>query len=109
MAKFIKGDIVVIPFPFSDLSGSKRRPAYVLTDLGGDDIILCQITSQIRDDEFSINLGASDFREGSLPVASRIRPTRIFTADKRIIARKAGTVNEDVKKRVSAMLRQLFD
>ncbi|MFA6084453.1 hypothetical protein [Mucilaginibacter sp.] len=46
MAKFIKGDVVVIPFPFSDLSGSKRRPALVLADLPGDDIILCQITSQ---------------------------------------------------------------
>jgi len=46
MEKFVRGDIVVIPFPFSDLSGSKKRPALVLADLQGDDIILCQITSQ---------------------------------------------------------------
>jgi mRNA interferase MazF len=46
MEKFVKGDIVVIPFPFSDLSGSKKRPALVLANLQGDDIILCQITSQ---------------------------------------------------------------
>jgi mRNA interferase MazF len=46
MERFVKGDIVVIPFPFSDLSGSKKRPALVLADLQGDDIILCQITSQ---------------------------------------------------------------
>lgn len=45
MAKFVKGDVVVIPFPFSDLSQAKRCPALVLAGLSGDDIILCQITS----------------------------------------------------------------
>ena len=46
MAKFVKGDVVVIPFPFSALAQAKRRPALVLTGLEGDDVILCQITSQ---------------------------------------------------------------
>ena len=46
MAKFVKGDIVVIPFPFSDLSQSKRRPALVIARLEGNDAILCQITSK---------------------------------------------------------------
>jgi mRNA interferase MazF len=47
MGKFMKGDVVVIPFPFSDLSGSKCRPAFVLADLEGDDVVLCQITSVV--------------------------------------------------------------
>jgi len=41
MEKFIKGDVVVIPFPFSDLSGSKRRPALIISNLEGYDLILC--------------------------------------------------------------------
>ncbi|MBX2929316.1 MAG: type II toxin-antitoxin system PemK/MazF family toxin [Saprospiraceae bacterium] len=82
MARFIKGEVVVIPFPFSDLSGSKRRPALVLADLPGDDIILCQITSQKSPkDPFAIPLINTDFISGSLPVASNIRPNRIFAAD----------------------------
>lgn len=43
MAKFVKGDVVVIPFPFSDLSGNKRRPALVIADIQGTYIILCQV------------------------------------------------------------------
>jgi mRNA interferase MazF len=46
MARFVRGDIVVVPFPFSDLTQTKRCPALVLTNLPGDDLILCQITSQ---------------------------------------------------------------
>jgi len=95
MAKFVKGEVVVIPFPFSDLSGSKRRPALVLADLPGADLILCQITSQNSPkDPFAIPLVAADFKTGSLPVASNIRPNRIFTADKNLIVRSAGIVTD---------------
>ena len=54
MAKFVNGDVVVFPFPFSNLSQAKRRPALVVVDLEGDDIILCQITSQLNKDNHSI-------------------------------------------------------
>jgi mRNA interferase MazF len=46
MGRFVKGDVVVIPFPFSDLSATKRRPALVITALPGEDVILCQITNR---------------------------------------------------------------
>ncbi|MDR2205020.1 MAG: type II toxin-antitoxin system PemK/MazF family toxin [Flavobacteriaceae bacterium] len=100
MATFIKGDIVVIPFPFSDLSGSKRRPALVLADLSGNDILLCQITSQHTRDRFAVPLRNTDFAEGSLPSSSFIRSARIFTGDKTIIVRKTGTVKTAVMNKV---------
>ena len=68
MAGFVKGDVVVIPFPFSDLSGSKRRPALVLADLPGDDIILCQITSQYSKDIYAIEINSADFINGFLTI-----------------------------------------
>lgn len=92
MAKFVKGEVVVIPFPFSDLSGSKRRPALVLADLPGDDLLLCQITSQSSKDIFAVPLLISDFLNGTLPVNSFIRPTRLFTADRNIVISKAGLI-----------------
>jgi mRNA interferase MazF len=95
MERFVKGDIVVIPFPFSDLSGSKRRPALVLADLQGDDIILCQITSQQTKDKYAIAIKDSDFKTGNLTVAGNVRPNRIFTADKDIIDRKVASLNDN--------------
>jgi mRNA interferase MazF len=108
MAGFVKGDIVIIPFPFSDLSGSKKRPAMVLVDLPGNDIILCQITSQQSRDVYAVVINSSDFQSGSLPISSNIRPSRIFTADKNIIIRKAGTVKSSIIAQVSKVLIDLF-
>jgi len=95
MAKFVKGDIVVVPFPFSDLSQAKRRPALVLAELEGDDRILCQITSQLVQDKYAIQLDEDDFAKGSLKRRSNIRPNRIFTADMRIILYRIGHLKAD--------------
>jgi mRNA interferase MazF len=108
MAQFVKRDVVVIPSPFSDLSGSKRRPALVLSDLPGDDILLCQITSQPFQDAYAVAINNSDFISGSLPVASYIKPFRIFTADKQIIVRKAGTVKSTVTNNVIQTIIKLL-
>ncbi|MDX1939482.1 MAG: type II toxin-antitoxin system PemK/MazF family toxin [Saprospiraceae bacterium] len=96
MAGFVRGEIVVLPFPFSDLSNSKRRPALVLADLPGDDIILCQITSQYAKDGFAVQIGQSEFKSGALAKLSYIRPNRIFTADKSIIIKKVAQVKEEI-------------
>ena len=74
MAESIKGDVVVITFSFTDLPGSKRRPALMLADLPGDDIILCQITSQHTGNKLAVPITYNDLRNGSLPVPSFIRP-----------------------------------
>jgi len=100
MERFVRSDIVVIPFPFSDLSGSKKRPALVIADLGGDDILLCQITSRQSNDPLSLALSSTDFISGSLPINSFIRPLRIFTADKSIILGKAGKISPKLMDKV---------
>ena len=92
MAKFVKGDVVVIPFPFSDLSQSKRRPALVLAVLQGDDLILCQITSKSIKDNYAIPVDENDFESGSLNQESNIRPNRLFTADNPIILYRIGNI-----------------
>jgi mRNA interferase MazF len=95
MGRFVKGDVVVVPFPFSDLTLSKRRPALVLANLAGDDLILCQITSQSIRDSHSLELLDSDFGSGSLHKPSNIRPNRLFTADRHIVLYKAGRLKQE--------------
>ncbi|MDX2189066.1 MAG: type II toxin-antitoxin system PemK/MazF family toxin [Bacteroidota bacterium] len=109
MEKFVKGDIVVIPFPFSNLKGQKKRPALVLADLESEDIILCQITSQNKDTKYSIQLSSKEFKSGSLPVLSYIRPNRIFTADKNIIIKKSGTISMEKFKEVISKLNEILN
>jgi len=94
MGSFVKGDVVIIPFPFTDLTGSKKRPAFIVANLPGDDIIVCQITSKSKSDPLAVSVGASDFSSGSLPIDSFIRPNKIFTADKNIILSTAGHLCE---------------
>lgn len=94
MERFIKGDIVVLPFPFSDLSNSKRRPAFVLASLRLEDLILCQITSKTVKDEYAIEITESDFETGGLAKESNIRINKLFTADRSIILYKIGTLKD---------------
>ncbi|MBI5180758.1 MAG: type II toxin-antitoxin system PemK/MazF family toxin [Nitrospirae bacterium] len=95
MAKFVKGDVVVVPFPFSDLTHSKRRPALVISTLEGDDLILCQITSQSIKDKYAIAIDDKDFDSGSLKQPSNVRPNRIFTADSQIILYRIGNLKQE--------------
>ncbi|MCK5477206.1 MAG: type II toxin-antitoxin system PemK/MazF family toxin [Candidatus Aenigmarchaeota archaeon] len=95
MERFVKGDVVVLPFPFSDLSNYKKRPALVIAQLEGDDIILCQITSKFRKDKYSVILENSNLKEGNLNLTSRIRPNKIFTADKSMILYKIGSLTDE--------------
>lgn len=90
MARFVRGDVVVVPFPFSDLTQAKRRPALVVAVLQGDDLILCQITSRSITDQYAISIETSDINSGSLKQKSNIRPNRLFTADQQIILSKVG-------------------
>ena len=110
MAKFVKGEVVVIPFPFSDLTQAKRRPALILTELEGDDLILCQITSQAVQDNYIIPITDDDFETGSLKKPSNVRPNRIFTADSHLVLYRIGNLKigklTEVIERVIQIIQQ---
>jgi len=78
--------VILVRFPFSDLSQSKLRPAVVLADCGRGDWLLCQITSNPYSDPRAIRLTDADFQSGSLHKVSFSRPAKLFTAHQSLIA-----------------------
>ena len=103
------GSVVLIAFPFSDLSASKLRPALVLAAAGKDDWICLQITSKAYADTGPIELTDADFVEGSLRRASYLRPAKLFTAHASLFQRIVGRINsnklEQTRKAVIEIIR----
>ena len=108
MEGLVKGDVVFVHFPFSDLTALKKRPALVAATLEGDDVVLCQITSKGVLDRYSLLLTKLDFKQGKLPVISRIRPNKLFTAHKSLILYKIGIVNETIIKAAEEKIIKMF-
>ncbi len=108
MGKPVAGEVVVFPFPQSNLQSGKRRPALVVADLVGDDLVLCQITSKARSDCYAVPLLLSDFEFGRLAVDSFIRASRLFTVEQSVILYTAGKIKAAKLQQVKAKIRQLF-
>jgi mRNA interferase MazF len=89
------GDVVLVPFPFSDLSQSKLRPAIALADADGDDWILCQVTSNPYGDSRAIAIAGKDFSAGGLPLTSYARPGKIFTGSQSLVVRRVGKLRPE--------------
>ena len=92
------GAVVLIPFPFSDLSQSKLRPAVVLADADKGDLILCQVTSRAYADARAVELTDASFSEGSLRVVSYARPAKLFTANHSLLVSQAGKLTDEALK-----------
>lgn len=101
MGALAAGSGVLVSFPFSDLTRSKRRPALVLASVGRNDVLLCQITSNPYSDPRAIELSEEDFEEGSLRRTSYVRPGRLFTAHENLIAERIGKFNEASRERAT--------
>lgn len=110
MAALATRAVVLVRFPFSDLTRAKLRPALVLAAAGRGDYVLCQITSNPYTDSRAVELSGNAFQEGSLQRTSYARPGKLFTANRSLIARVVGSLesrsHEKVVAGVVALLRQ---
>ena len=100
MALLAAGKIVLVAFPFSDLSQSKLRPAVVLADADRGDWILCQVTSRPYGDSRAMSLKNDNFTVGSLRVESFVRPGKLFTASSDLVTRQVAVLKAERLKQV---------
>ena len=108
MGAFTAGAVVLVRFPFSDLSEAKLRPAVVLADCGRAESLLCQLTSNPYSDSRAIQLNEADFQTGSLRVTSYARPSKLFTAHRSLISAQVGLLREPSLRRIADAVVRLI-
>lgn len=106
-----RGDIVLVPFPFADLRGSKLRPATIVSaDPQGPELIIAFITSVLtnrstRGAEVEILPTDPEFKATGLKAGSLIRADKLVTLSRAVISRRLGVTGPATQGRLSAALR----
>src|SRR3989344_7445516 len=102
-----QGDIVLIPFPYSDLSANEQRPALIISNYiinKTEDRICCLVTKNSRKEDLHIK--KEDFKSGALPFKSFVRSHRIFTIHHGIVKKKLCTINDGFHNKTIAKLNE---
>ncbi len=94
--------VVLLPFPFTDLSSNKKRPVLVISNNGfnknNDGVICCLITSNPNAN--GVKITSKDMESGFLEFESTIKPYRLFTANKSLIYKIIGKLNKEKSRSV---------
>src|SRR3989338_982324 len=102
--RFEQGEIVLVPFPFSDLTSIKQRPVLILSNNeyndSAEDIATCGITSNIKNSDYSVLIENKDLIDRNLPVKSRIKIDKLFALKQSLIIKKIGKVNNKIFRQV---------
>ena len=105
-------EIVLLPYPFSDLEGTKVRPALVVSNnffnKKSDDCIMVPLTTVIKDEPYSILINQEDLSSGKLLKPSRIRVDKIFTVEKDIVVMKIGIISDSTFTKIKEEIIKLF-
>ncbi len=101
-----KGDIVLVPFPFTDLSGNKNRPALILI-VSDDDVTVCFITTQLKwQSEYDIPIQPTGLN--GIKKASLIRLNKLATIDKELVTGRIGLLDWEYSNLLNKNLMKLF-
>jgi mRNA interferase MazF len=110
--RYKRGDIVLVPFPFTDLSSSKRRPALVISpDAFNEqmqDVVVAAITSQLSDKQHAVMIEQRDCVDGTLPKTSLVKLTKVFTIHSALILKKLCALRGETLALVLGELRRFF-
>jgi mRNA interferase MazF len=111
LARFVRGDLVVVPFPLADKPGTKRRPALIVASWSVEnstDYLACMIAAEPAHDPHFMELAPSDLATGSLNHTRYLRPSYLFPVDEALVTRRIGTLTPEKLDAVLSTLAALF-
>ncbi len=95
------GEVVFLPFPFSDIAVSKKRPVIVLSDQDSvGDFVCAAVTSSTEEIGDRVVLAQSDFVQGTLPKKSWVRVSKVYTVNGATTVGRFGILTEDALRRI---------
>lgn len=105
-------ELVLLPYPFSNLEKSKVRPALVVSNnsfnLKSDDCLMVPLTSIIKEEPYSLIINQKDLSSGKLLKESRIRCDKLFSVEKNLIIMKIGTLKTEIFDKVKSDIFKIF-
>ena len=106
------GDVVLLPFPFTDYTSSKQRPALIISSRDWnktrDDVIVVAISSKIGRSKFEYVLNKREQKSGSLRVPSVVRLGNIYTVDKRLLRERIGSFGEKTVRSIQSGIHKII-
>ena len=114
MISYKPGDVILVPFPFTDFATSKRRPALVISNQHYhrlyNDLIIVAITSQhpyvLAENEYL--LSSKDQKSAGLPKLSKIKTGKIISIDKQIVIKKLGKISNTALREIINLVVRNF-
>lgn len=110
--RYQAGDVVIVPFPYSDQSATKQRPALVLSNdayhSAQDDVVVCGMTSNLANAAFSVLVGPQDMESGTLLSPSRAKVGHVVAMDRALVRKKVGRVKPQVLHAVMREFHSIF-
>jgi len=105
-------DVILVPFPFSDQSGQKVRPALILSNDKfnqiSDDLIVCAITTVLKQEKYTVLLKPNDIETGTLYEQSAIKVETILKIQKSLVIKTIATIKAPTFSKVTALLSELI-
>ncbi|MBW3583542.1 MAG: type II toxin-antitoxin system PemK/MazF family toxin [Euryarchaeota archaeon] len=94
------GDIVLVPFPYTDQTARKTRPAMVLSDVTynrkGRDVIVLGMTSNLENSSHSVLVQGPDLASGSLIAPTRVKADKVLTIHQSLVRKQVGTIKPTI-------------
>ena len=105
-------ELVLLPYPFSDLEGTKVRPAIVVSNNSFNkksaDCIMVPLTTVIKNEPCSVIIDQQNMASGRLMKQSRVRADKIFAFEKRLVSMKIGTITDKTFEKIKAEIFRMF-